>query len=1188
MRLSIPEPDGSRRLVQLDPRNPIRLGSHPDAEVALPLEGILPIHCGIGFADGALKIVPSKSLGEIEVNGARVPQAVIRVGDVIRVGPLAIEVVADASPARRVQQEQEQELASLIADPTPPRTADRDASGGADRPAVSAPVAQPQEPPVLLTIMDEEIVELEVALAASIPTGATVRPASWRDPQVGPAAQIVSADQAAALPAPTGPLRESPVSKLWFKLLLAGMILAPLIGLIFFLVLRMPSARDKFQAADRQFRAGAWGDAVRDFGIFLSEHPEHRRAEEARVKRGLARLKLLANDPARPSERPSERLQTIEAVWAEWGEATKYAETEAETAVLVRPVAHQLLVEARDFHAKSARAEAEQSLSRARGAIGFLTTCLGAAATADPDLADLELQSAQLRRLLARDKAIDEHLVKVQQVADAGDLDAAFRAKEALLAEYSDAASNSSLWRSLRSLGQQAAGKVRVEASPTPAESGELPSATRLLATLWSPHQSPLPDSGAVISWVSQEQGAAYACDAGSGRLLWRRAVGFGTDFAPATVGDNGREGVLLVDSRNAQLLRVDSVTGQVKWRQQIAPVAGNPVVAGSLVFAPSADGTFSEISLESGAIQARYMIPELGSADATWDPRSQTIFQPARHSVLYALSATRRRVSGAVYIGHAPDAIPFAPVVAGDHLLVVEHAVADSRLHVIRIGGLTLVQTLPIDQLAAAPPLVTEKFVFLPTEGGALVVIEFDNRNANQPAKVVRSESFVPPSGRSRAEYRLFGSWLLRAGAGLDAYSIAPESELLAGHAASGRALPGFRRFEDDEIAPPVSIQAEHAIVLRRQGRRGGLTLAALRPADLAATWETRIGAVPDSNRVTVARRALAAAETLVATTADGVFRIPLHDPSQDRPGSAIAPSPAQTSERAADQNGTEVFAVAGSRELFELSGSDVEPSVHRIALPGELASGTKISSSRVLIALRGGMVFQLDLTTGKAVGEPFLPTLDPQALPRWLDPFMVEKGRLLLPDARGTLYMLEVQAEPASVKVALQKALDGPISGPLCLAGGTLWVLHKNRELRGYDVATLEPSATLSLDDEVTWGPVAAGDRLLLAVSSGRTLCLDATGKTVWERDFESGPFAGAAVDGERILFASQSGRVWLVSLASGEPSGHSLETGEWLAREPIVVGNQIVLTTADGSLLRLSETMDALAQGSEPGSP
>lgn len=169
MQLRIQSADGRSQSITLDPAKPLRVGSHPSAEVVATGANIQKVHCGITFKEGSYRIILNKDCAPIEVNGQPSKGAILRDGDRIRVGETVL--IFGDSPATSAQPNIEDEFGLAPLD---------------DGPKAAAP--KPVEDEYGLTPLDDGPKSSPMAAKPAQPTA--VKPAAGAGPaaKAGPAA----------------------------------------------------------------------------------------------------------------------------------------------------------------------------------------------------------------------------------------------------------------------------------------------------------------------------------------------------------------------------------------------------------------------------------------------------------------------------------------------------------------------------------------------------------------------------------------------------------------------------------------------------------------------------------------------------------------------------------------------------------------------------------------------------------------------------------------------------------------------------------------------------------------------------------------------------------------------------------------------------------------------------------------
>ncbi len=95
MQVRVQYTDGREQVILLDAHRTLRFGTRRSADVQLEGGGIFPIHFGVLLHHGAFTVVASEQARKIRVNGKRVHESALQVGDRIEVGEIVVTVEDD-------------------------------------------------------------------------------------------------------------------------------------------------------------------------------------------------------------------------------------------------------------------------------------------------------------------------------------------------------------------------------------------------------------------------------------------------------------------------------------------------------------------------------------------------------------------------------------------------------------------------------------------------------------------------------------------------------------------------------------------------------------------------------------------------------------------------------------------------------------------------------------------------------------------------------------------------------------------------------------------------------------------------------------------------------------------------------------------------------------------------------------
>jgi outer membrane protein assembly factor BamB len=147
--------------------------------------------------------------------------------------------------------------------------------------------------------------------------------------------------------------------------------------------------------------------------------------------------------------------------------------------------------------------------------------------------------------------------------------------------------------------------------------------------------------------------------------------------------------------------------------------------------------------------------------------------------------------------------------------------------------------------------------------------------------------------------------------------------------------------------------------------------------------------------------------------------------------------------------------------------------------------------------------------------------------------------------------------------------------IDSPLAIAAGkAMYAVDAAGTLTAFALKGLQRDAVWTLGDRCTWGPWAAGDRVLLLSGLRKFWCLDGDAKLLWQKELPYGPPVGAPlVAGDHVLLAFARGMVCRIDGASGKELS-AIDTGQTLANGPALLGRRLFVGTLDGSLLEIRQ--------------
>lgn len=932
------------------------------------------------------------------------------------------------------------------------------------------------------------------------------------------------------------------------------------IGFLTFVIANLPTAEDRFLEAQEEFRAGRYAQAVEKYDDFLASHGNHLYADDARVGRAMATLIPVVKQGSDWSA----SLQTAEGVVSELKGLRQHPVAQQHLGELLPQIATELVGRAQTA-AESREAERLRSaLAEAQRALVLLKQNVPPKVLAESGSVALNVQVHRLSRELEQSKALRTAVQQIEQAAADNKPGEAYAARESLLAAHPNLKGRLALARAMTEVTELERRAVQFDAASQPPQEANKQTLVQHVATFASQSAAKdAADSGKLVLVRSFPHGALYAVDSGSGKLRWRRFIGFGGEVLP--LKDQG--GAVVVDTAQSALIRL-SDEGRVVWQQPLKGQAAAPVLARNKLLLPTDQGKLLVYDLESGTQTGAYTFAQPLSVPPQVSGDGTLCYQIVDHSHLFVLDLSQQRAAAAMFLGHLSGSITQPPLELGKYLLVVEQDGLDaSNLHVLSVEDeLRRVISLPVPGHIVSQPLLQGEQLFVSTQDGGIYTFQYAEADNQRP---LRPGAEVPPTvGPATANYlQIVDGKLWVAGNGLRVFATT---------ARGGRLPLEQTLFAADRFTQPIHSAGSTAIHSRSEKNATGQTVTAWSVDSGETSWQTRvafpIAVSPDEDGL------------MVAGSGGEVFQL-----SADAAGqSSQVPQPlASDVALQAPLVGARIYQLDGATVVTAPGASDLviyrpgeEPPLRGISLPGPLGPQQDAEGGVLASAMQGGPVFLLDGAAGAPAAAPFLPPLVVGDLPQWRGPVAAAGGWIA--SDRQTAYRLVLADGRLNQDHKL--TLESPIVSNLARSGGLVWGIDARNLLLGLDQSDLSLKATVPLEAPALWGPANVADLVLVGLSDGRLLAFKDASEPVWEAQGTREQITGAAPLGGQLVFVTAGGSIFAVDAASGAAAGKPFQTGQPLAGVPLEVGGRLLVSTADGSLLSLPPPGQLLLQAAQ----
>jgi outer membrane protein assembly factor BamB len=911
--------------------------------------------------------------------------------------------------------------------------------------------------------------------------------------------------------------------------------------------------------ADEDYERQNYVNAINKLEKYIAENPNHERISYGRVRRGLASMRQVVD----PGTDWPKALEVTETVLAQIEGEKEFPSGQGELAAMLPKIAEGLANQAR-------LAPAETLVEQAREALALIAKYVPKSQRPVELVRDVEASLGLTVRSLERSGKLRAALDEIRKATSAGDTGRAYDARDALLSTYPDLSENAELQDAILAASQAERSQVKFDDTPHPAMEGDEQPA--MASTIVLAGTTGGPAAGVEGQTVyALVEGAAYGLDAGSGRVLWRRFVGFDTDFVPLPVGAVGSGDALLVDSRDHELVRVDGKTGDVRWRHRIGePLAGGPVPLRSTVLVATRSGKVRQIKADDGAATGTIVLPQPLRVAPAAEPRqrkAQPAYQVGEHSNLYVISADGTACEEVLYLGHDKGSIVVPPVVLSRYVIIAENVGLDSGFLRVLVTdekglGARQVQRVALDGHIHAPLLVTSKELLAITDRGALYTFE---------AKTPDDPQLMPVAQKAAADQVNLARYVLVAGS---QFWIADNQLARYDLQAANAQLSAQWVKHAGEVFLQRPWQAgEFVFHVRRRPGLPGATVAASNAADGLAVWETRLAA-PVAGHPQVREGG-----KLLAMTADAsMFEV-----SADAGAAAASVASLPTAKALPADAGPAVctdgvLAYGGKETGDRLAVYDPQSSLgplHWLTLPDKAAGPPASLYGRVLVPGLVGQLLLVDPRSGQNIAEPFLPPIEADSPPVWQGLAALSDKEALVSDGHK-LYRIGVDREPRPHLAALAEGeLEEPLASAIAVLDSVAFAVDAAGRVRAFGLPDLAPvpvrqgSAEVQIGGRVAWGPRRVGPLVLLAVEDEEIVALDRQGQVAWRGPLPYGPLASAAADGDATLvLASTHGTVWTAAAEDGREL-HKVEIGQPLGTGIVAAGGNWVVPGQDGTL-------------------
>ena len=1205
---------------ELSKQQPLSIGNHSTNDLCIDEPEVELMHCRISWNKSGFEAVAA-GVAPLDVNGNLVQRAVLKSGDVLRIGSVDITF--------RTGDEAEQagaakggdvglkpvtgELPSFLTEQEPSRAKSKPVDKSREKArepsrekahVVAAKAARggarPADETIEEALLDDvlsdedDLEEVEGSagegdwmsgLAAEsrvdVPTRRAM-PEREPDEAAAPEAQKAGEPQPEEKPeedgdplkdrlrkamqhSPHRPGEEDTVRSPLVLTLLGAVAVLALLGVTFFFIATRQTTQQEYDLAAQLVAEQKYAQAIIAFDNFIALHPKDPLADQAKVQKNLARIDQQI-DSAVPNWGPG--LEALREFLGAHRDDENFAELQEE----VRRRAGAIALGAAQTAGKTFDRELLEVSKQANTIYSTYQPKEGGAAESDSDVAKAQQQS---EAAILRNETFLGGVAKIDEALKARQPMQALQLRRDLLVRYPDFAQDrnkaSKLAAKLEETLLLERSLVQSEdldrAGVTEERPSEVPAPLSLVF-----HKRSRTDEvslGQAVCVLSKD--CCYGIDTVTSDPVWRRVVGLNSPFFP--LREPSTPSVILFDTVHQELVRVHQNTGALIWRQPIGEAAfGQPLMDEGQIYLPTLAGSLYKIDLASGAVSTRLTFSQAITGPVALAD-GQHLVVAGDQEVLYTLTKRPLTCAGVSFLSQKPRSIEASLLAMGPYVLMIENGDADrSRLRLLSAADPLRLAEIAADDVAGLvldTPVIRGRDLFIPSVPERVSAFTVSDDPGQPP--LLKGPVYQVEGKR---ESPIF-------------LSTGPDRQLWMASSALRKLQLTTTALEADQQVIAVGLSSQPLQYLggmmfngRRRAYTDAVTFTQTNRDEMTSAWQAVAGA-----RIIAWSVSESPALTLVCLTEAGhpirITEAQLQSGGFYVEGSVkIDPLPLN------EDLSQPLLAAALADGQLAIAAGDPEPRVWVINKNGQrdrtfnpsapLQAAPAPLGSRLVFPIAGKL--QVSSASGQPpVQELALPS-DQAESTVWRQVLSADANTVIAVTEQGQALLVRLQSSPRAhlaevTRVDLAAAVD--VGGDL--VDGVLALADASGRLRVFDASNLDARADRTLASPVTNDLWLVGGLLFAETGGEQCECLDPQDglKSRWPQPLELGGVGLAGrplIAGDHVLLTQVDGTARAVELATGQTLAQ-LRVESALTSGPIRVGSEFYAATLDGSLVKIT---------------
>ena len=1172
--------NGSVEERELSRSHPLSIGRQSFNDVCVPEDDVGAMHCRVSWNKTAYEVTSATARG-IDVNGVSIARAVLKPGDVIRIGSVDVVFVDSAAEEEtgagyQLVEDSDRGEGFTALRPPPPIPEPKSATRTEKPKRPSDPPAKPVEDMSLF--MGPVYTESQALVAVDFGDqdadddmdDGTPKPMLMRS---GGAPIVRSAPKGTPVSTTTPPTMtmlsararpgEQDVlrSPLVLGLGAGGLLLLFVTGIFWFLMGREQAARH-YDRAVAELTDGQYAQSIKSFEEFLQKYSSHslRRAAERGLDKALVQKEISGATPAW-----KRGLDNLHKLISNHRNDSDFAD--------LRPTLFRYGEEISLGAAKSAEAARDpELLIVSDDARAVLERYSDPTAPPTGSLNRIKVARESAERAIGKQNTFDAAMTAVETALANKQPMVALAERERLVRRFADYVNQKRVKEALQKALDLERSVIAVDETERAAETkdDDTYSPEPALGLFHTRSRTDDVSQGRVACVLAKD--SCYAVDTATGEFVWRRVVGLEAPFFPL-LATGAQPSLLVYNSRRRSLDCCRPESGKLIWRQPLdARPRSAPLVYEGQIYLSTDDRALCRIDLDSGRLTAKVTFSQnvLGPPAISHDGKYLLI--AGDMAMVYSLTLRPLGAAAMTFTDHAAGAIVAPPVSMGKLLLLCENDKADStRLRVWNADK----PTEPLVELTLPPKEIRVVGAVRDTpilRGNQLVV----------PSSNEHLAAFSVTDEAGRAGLAPVAQYRVKEGYGGPMFvALGPDRQFWSASSA-------FRRFEigADAIrmdqnslaqgiaSQPLQLVGEQFFVGRKARYHDAVVFSAVDRERMLSPWRIVLGAEPLE---------LAAARDGGAVSVNEAGQIVSLGPGRLKQG-GIELKAATELELPPDtklplratrlHDGRLALTATGETTLVWIVSSSGQTDATLKLAKGAVVEANPVLFDEGLVVPFSARLKLLPLGTGKKPVQDWLAPVEENVQHHWRFLLRLDGNELVACDDKGLLTRVQLRTtDVPHLAGATKLQLDQPVDVAPALRGEVLFVADASGAVRQLNARSFDVDGQRAFPAPVrgvwTVGEsllVWSGDDKLNAISAGKEL------PERWVMPLAGCRPAGAPVEWSgQIWMACVDGLVVAFDPATGKES-RRIELPQVLSLGLRLIGDDLFAIACDGTLYRI----------------